>query len=495
MEEPQEIIKSNIENYNKRLAIQDRILIISIIFIVINYVLVIEPNYSKFKELSFRTDKIQKFNNQINNDKKLIAKIIPENSTTNLEINDTNFNKDFFLSQIDTSSINKNQIDTIHRKLNDIQIATDIKQELISKNEVLKKKISDAKDEMTLVSVLLFFNDGREHFSLFLSFIITFLIIYFLVTRWSLLNILSRTIRIQKDKICLNEFYEYHINNSIWLAPLPNKKNYSVSSDELIHIMSLKNRHHLYKIVVLASLITIFFLQLRLYFIELSLNNLSLNFYSFWSLLNCLISTIIIFLWLSKKTIPDNFNHELNNERGLTRREFLNLAIIITPISIITLIIPSIKLFDSPFKSSKVYNRLFNKPRFCKSTRKNSKTKLAEIEFEKNCQEMILNKEYEKCADKLMAEVRMITKSKKSSNDDRIIRLSDFLVRILMFLIYRKVNVKYQNIFNELINLADNSNSLILKKRNEIWSNSNYKWSTVSKQSKSIIQWDKKIFQ
>ena len=494
MEEPKEIIKSNIDNYNKKLGTQDRILIVSIIFIIINYVLVIEPNYSSFKELSFRTDKIQGYSNQINNDKKLILKIIPESSTKNLKISDTNFNKENIFSQIDTSSIDKNQIDTLHQKLSDIEAATNNKQKLTSKNEELKKKISDAKDEISLVKILLFFNDGREHFSLFLSFSITFLLTYFLLVRRTLLNILSRTIRIQKEKVSLNEFYEYPINQSIWLAPVPNIKNYSVSSDELINVMSLKNRHHIYKIVVVASLSIIILLQLRLYFIELSLTNLSLNFYSFLSLLNCLASTFIIVLWLSKRTIPDNFNNEVDNERGLTRRDFVNLAVTITPISIITLLIPSIKLLGNSHKSSKVYNRLFNNPRYCRVKGKKSKNKITEIEFEKSCQEMIRNKDYEKCADKLISEVRTISKSKSHFNNNRIIRLSDFLVRVLMFLIYRKGVSKYQKIFEELISIAGTSSNKVLNRRKEVWSNSKYKWLTVSKQSKSIIKWDKKPF-
>ncbi|REG90451.1 hypothetical protein [Flavobacterium aquicola] len=495
MEEPQDIIKSNIENYNKKLAIQDRILAVSIIFIIINYVIVIEPNYSSFKALSFSSYKIQKYSNQINKDKKFISnKIIPDSSIKNLKINDINYNKDVFFQQIDTSSIGQNKIDTLHQKLNAIETAINEKQKLISKNESLKKRLSAAKDEMSLVSVLLLFNDGREHFSLFLSFIITFLIIYFLLIRRTLLNILARTIRIQKEKVNLNEFYEYHVNKSIWLAPIPNKMNCSVTSDELIHIMSLKNRHHLYKIIVFTFLGTIAFLQLRLYFIELSLNHLLLNFYSFLSLLNCLTSIVVIFLWLSKRTIPDNYNYEFDNERSLTRREFVNLVITITPISLAILLIPSIKLLDNSSKSEKIYNRFFNKPRFCKTKGKNSKTKLKEIEFEKSCEEMIVNKDYEKCADKLISEVKAINKSKKNNNN-RIIRLSDFLVRVLMFLIYRKDNSKYQTIFNELLSIANDSNNLILKSRKEIWSKSNYKWATVCKQSKSIIKWDNKSFQ
>ena len=205
MDEPKEIVKSNIDRYNKKLAYHDGILLISLLFILINYFLVTEPNYSAKTELIFRTKKIESLNNNIEKQKRSIIKKIPENGdaygtgiSNNMIVEKLTryLNKDqwdsvqFKLDHIKQTVVDNEFVDqertylwdSIQFKLNDIKDADKNVENLKQKNSELKNNISNSGDLLSVVKILLFINDGRTHFALFLSYVVLIIIFYFTVS-------------------------------------------------------------------------------------------------------------------------------------------------------------------------------------------------------------------------------------------------------------------------------------------------------------------------
>lgn len=490
MDEPKEIVKTNIDRYNKKLVFLDTILIVSLLFILINYFLVIEPSYNSHRKLLFRTEKIQIKKNNIQDYKRSIYSKIPV-------LNDSDFKNEVVLEKLN-SYLHSNQIaselfDNVQSKLNDIESANREIDTLTTKNNDLKDKISRSNDALSLIKILLFINDGKTHFALFLSFVVLVVLFYFYLTRRYLLNLLTRTLRIQKEKISLNEYFEYSLNYSIWLSPIPRRVSYSISKDELLNALSIKNNHNWYNVIMIIVFLLLTSLQLRLYFIELSINKLTLGTSGFFTLLNCIATIIVCYLWLSRNLIPDYLNSEQNKDMSLSRRDFIWLSATVLPVTLLALSIPLLNYFKYPKTSSKLYNWLFNNPRYVKN-KKSSNAKSEVLKIEKQCLDLISKKQYGACVSILYPQVKKRIESNNMVKIKEAIRLSDLLVKTLLFLIYRKQETEFKNEFCKMIQLAKNSENQLLARRSDLWDQFDYKWLLVCKNPQSIIKWNKTIF-
>jgi hypothetical protein len=488
MKESEDIVKLNFEKYNKKLVFQDSILIVSLLFILVNLFLVVEPNYSAFQKLSFQTVKINSYSKKIDNYKADILKEIPINHRNSVSLADSNFKS----SAIVFGKLKPYTTDTteLASKIGSIQTALDDKNLLVDKNDSLKKKIADSKDAISLIRILLFINDGSAHFALFLSFVVLFVLLYFYFTRKYLLNLLARTLRIQKEKQ-INKYYEYALGYSIWLTPIPNNSSYSISSEELVNVLSIRNTHKAYKKIIVGCLSLLVIVQLRLYFIELDTNNLSLNLYSILSIALAMATGITAYLWITQKYIPDNFNSEEAKRRDLNRREFLAIATSAASIALITLGLPILKHFGQTKRSAKIYNRLFNKPRYVSRKKKLQHAyKTKTMAFERNCLDLLVKRQYARCVGLLIPEVKKTVLSKGDIEQKRALRLSDMACRVLLFMIHREGMAECEKQFTDLIETLNKSSNSRLRIRAKNWADPQYKWILVCKNKMNIIQWN-----
>lgn len=494
MPEPKDIVTSNFENYNKKLVFQDGILLISLLFILVNYFLIIEPNYSTNQERQFTSKKIANYNKQIDNYKIDIIKQLPDSKGSILSLKESDFkNEASVIEKLNLAQDSTALADTVKRKIGSIQSVIDDKKVISKKNDDLKKKIAESKDAMSLVKILVFVNDGSEHFALFLSFVVITVLIYFYLTRKYLLNLLARTLRIEKENE-LNKYYEYALSYSIWLTPIPNESSYAVSADDLLKVLAIKNSHGAYKKVMAVCFTLLTLLQFRLYFIELNTNDLSLNFYSILSLILSIATGLLCYFWITQKFIPDNFNSEEELKRRLSRREFVAITASAMPIIIVALGIPTLKHLGQSAKSSKIYNRLFNKPRYVSKTQKTDPAKIESKAFEQKCLDFMTEQKYDDCINLLMPEVIAKINSKSYVKQQQAVRLSSLLARVLLFVIHRKEKIECEKTFEDFTDLLKKSNNETLKRQANLWDSKDYKWVAVFKDKKNIIKWNNCIF-
>ncbi len=73
------------------------------------------------------------------------------------------------------------------------------------------------------------------------------------------------------------------------------------------------------------------------------------------------------------------------------------------------------------------------------------------------------------CINKLLSEIKRKANEGKYLSTQPQIRLSDLLVRLLLFMIYRKGEGKYQTAFTEVIQISSASINQTLKNRAELW--------------------------
>lgn len=491
MAEAKDIVKLNFDRYNNKLVTQNRLFIIAMLLIIINYFLVVESNFSSYKELALKEKGIQQYNTVINDQKKQILKIAYGSD----KIDEANFNKEKILSHINNIDHNNTKIDSVNKSFNDIEDVKFKKQKLVKEVKNYKAQILEVKDELSVIKIILFINDGENHFSLFLSFFITLTLCYFFIIRKSLLNLLTRTIRLEINTNNLNEYYEYGVNYSLWLSPLPNKEVNKVTLTELIHILSIKRNYKLYNILWKIFLILLLFLQLRLYFIELIVNKFSFTCFAFLSFLNFILSAFIVILWLSKMTIPDYYNNEEVKEKGYSRRDFITLFLLATPITAFSIYAISGSLSDKSSRVSRLYNSIVGNPRYCRTKKHKSKQKAANRGFEKKFETLIRNGENKKCVALLTHEINKINNHKNNNHDSgRIVRLNDFLMRLLLYLIYHKGEKQYERTYNTLIIQAKKSKYPHLNERASEWTNTKYKWLAVANRTDAIMKWNKYTF-
>ncbi len=142
-DEAKDIVKANLESYNKKLVFQDRIIIVSILFVLINYFLIIEPNYSKFRELSQKTEKIESYNRKFTLSTDTILKLIPDTLRNSINLTEVYFRNTDSLRKlqniIDTTPFVNSEIENIQKNL--------VHKDSVSiKYRDLEKQITEAKD-------------------------------------------------------------------------------------------------------------------------------------------------------------------------------------------------------------------------------------------------------------------------------------------------------------------------------------------------------------
>jgi hypothetical protein len=293
VKDAKEIADKYFERYSKLTDTTKRIVIITLLVLVTNWLFVVEANFSKY--ISVKQDFKERFQ-AIENQFIVIDQKYSEDTAT---------------------------YKVKRKKL------VEQKDELTKEKETsLKDRMSEIKDLPSLVKFIFFISDNLEKGALILIILFFALLIYLLSIRRTSLKYLSKALRIYKIEptLQINQYQDFNLSSPIWLAPLPKKQNKDVVPTELKTILGWTFNHRLLKSALLISLVAIVIIQCRLAYITFIVNGSKFNSIFFISALFVLLTALIITFWLMPIKVEDNFNYE-NNPNSFSRRDFVTLSI------------------------------------------------------------------------------------------------------------------------------------------------------------------------
>lgn len=293
MKDAKEIADKYFERYSKLTDSTNRIVIITLIVLITNWLFIVEINFGKynFVKQDFK-EKFQAIENQFT-------------------IIDQKYSDDTATYKVERQKL-ETQKDELRKE----------------KETSLKDKMSEIKDLPSLVKFIFFISDNLEKGALILIMLFFALLIYLSSIRRTSLKYLAKALRIYKIEptLQINQYQDFNLSSPLWLAPLPRKQNKDVVPTELKTILGWTFNHRLLKSVLIVSLISILIIQSRLAYITFIVNGSKFNSIFFISALFVLLTGLIITYWLMPIIVEDNFNYE-NNPNSLSRRDFVTLSI------------------------------------------------------------------------------------------------------------------------------------------------------------------------
>ncbi len=293
MTDPKQIADKYFERYSKLTDSTNRIVLITLLVLITNWLFIVEANFSKY--------------NSVKQDFRLRFQAI-ENQFTVID--------------------QKYSEDTATYKVERQKLVTQKDELTKEKESSLKDKMSEIKDLPSLIKFIFFISDNLEKGGLILIILFFALLTYLTSIRRTSLKYISKALRIYKIEptLQINQYQDFNLSSPLWLAPLPKNKYKDVSPTELKTILGWTFNHRRLKFILIVSLISILIIQSRLAYITFIVNGSKFNSIFFISALFVLLTLLLITYWLMPIKIEDNFNYE-NSPNSFSRRDFVTLSI------------------------------------------------------------------------------------------------------------------------------------------------------------------------
>ena len=311
-----------IERFSVLCKTTTKIVLISLICVFVNWTFVVEPNFSKYKE--------------INNDYKIALKGLNNRLIA--------VNQNYKGYSNDALKISK-------------RIIIDKKDSIQNKNVSTRDSLLSIHDFPSLLKFVFFISDNRETGALLLNIFLVIIVTYTYFTRRICIKFISKALRIYKNEptLQINKYQDFNLSSPYWLAPLPKYKNMDLDPLELRSILGWTNSFGFWNSMQTLTLFLILFIQTRLVYISFIMNGSKINAIFFLGSTITFFTLLIIFYWLLPFKIQDNFNHEAISN-PVSRRDF----IIVSSFSAILIL----HYTASPFLPKLLHIGFKRKPRF-----------------------------------------------------------------------------------------------------------------------------------
>jgi hypothetical protein len=295
MKDPKEIADKYFERYTKLADLTTRIILITLLVLLTNWLFIVESNYAKYKaikqEYSYKFQAIE--------------------------------NRFIILNQQKADDLTAaNKIQEEKEQL------TTQKEELAKQKESsLKEQISEIKDVPSLIKFIFFISDNLEKGGLILNILFFIFLIYILFTRRVCLKYLAKALRIYKIEptLQINQYKDFNLSSPFWLTPLPRNLNKEVEPKELKTILGWTFTHRFWKTILITTLIVILLIQIRLAYISFIVTGSKFNFIFSSGVTLVILTALVITYWLLPIKVEDNFNYE-PGPNPVSRKDFIVLS-------------------------------------------------------------------------------------------------------------------------------------------------------------------------
>lgn len=277
------------------------------------------------------------------------------------------------------------------------------------------------------------------------------LLLYLFSLRKRYLNSIGVGLRILKEDGGYNTIRDYNFNIPFWASPIYKDSINGVSRNEVIIIGGLRGKTRLHIVMICLLLLSLVFIQIRLYYISCITNSYYLDWVLLLQTVVLLFTLAIVVVWLMPDRLPDAYRSE-NASNSASKRNFITMSVF----AVSGLILGSF----SRVASNMITKRML-KPRYV--IRKNTHKNTISVDcrrIELMALDAIKSKDLVKASDILFTRIS----APVGAVSRHYIRLFDLLI----YLCYRKKEIytaKYLKIFV----IAKKSNDKKLLEKCEAW--------------------------
>ncbi len=326
MKDPKVIADKYFDRYSKLTDSSNKIIVITLLVLIANWLLIVENNFTKFKshQLDIRHElaEVAEVYGDIKHQYRALN-IRFKQSCVNEKIASDSIRQPLALKKLKLERIRQSyQLDGI--KLDSTVKSVNNEAFKIGMKEVdVKEKLSTLKDVPSLVNFIFMISDGVNG-GLILNVLFFGLMLYVLSVRRISLKYLAKALRIYKieSSLQLNVYLDNNLPSPIWLVPLPSMQNKDVDPLELKAILGKRYNHHGLQTILLLLMILVVLIQIRLAYIMFMLNGTDITAESYISVVFVALTATVAAYWLRPIKVEDNFNHE-ENPNALSWRDVL----------------------------------------------------------------------------------------------------------------------------------------------------------------------------
>jgi hypothetical protein len=308
----------------------------------------------------------------------------------------------------------------------------------------------------------------KKPYGILLTSITVLIFIFYLFhLRKNYLSKLGVAFRIIKSNGGINEIYDYNFRLPFWALPVPRSSVNNVDKRDLLLVGGLNKKEILHNLCIILLLITLIFIQYRLYYISLITNSFLLSWALIFQSIILLASLLIAILWVLPSTLRDTYNHEPYSNTN-SRRNFI--------LSSSLLLVGGGLAFVSNIISKSIIHKLL-KPRFVKNKKPQKLSNCRKVEL--TALGEIKQKNFAKAASILFTEINQPKSIQKLQHYTRLFDL-------LILLCSKRPEIKALY-FGKTVDIAKKSGVKQLKERSVSWISINQK---KQQKQKERSQWD-----